>query len=183
MTDRLAFIDQQAEYGLIAREPTDAGLRVRLRDTEAVERRTRELIAAESSCCSFLTFSLDRIEGELVLGISGPNDARPVIDLFFAPGSPSHLVRAGSRIGGTGLPGGSLGPVVGASDGVPHERGLGLDVGLPVREQEMCDRTLELGVVAGAGWVGSQVVAVKKVELLGEARLSLVQDWLAYQEV
>lgn len=85
MTDRLAFIGQLAQDGLIAREPTDAGLRVRLRDTEDVERRTRELMAAESSCCSFLTFSLERVAGELVLEISGPNDARPVTDLFFAP--------------------------------------------------------------------------------------------------
>jgi hypothetical protein len=85
MTDRLALIEQLAQERLIAREPGDAGLRVRLRDTEDIERRTRELIAAESSCCSFLTFSLGRVDGELVLEISGPDDARPVIDLFFAP--------------------------------------------------------------------------------------------------
>ena len=85
MTDRLAFIDELARDGLIARAPTDDGLRVRLRDTADVERRTRELIAAESSCCAFLTFSLERVGGELVLEINGPDDARPVIDLFFAP--------------------------------------------------------------------------------------------------
>jgi hypothetical protein len=85
MTDRLALIEKLAVDGLIARESTDAGLRVRLRDTEDVERRARELIAAESSCCSFLTFSLERVDGELVLEIVGPDDARPIIDLFFAP--------------------------------------------------------------------------------------------------
>jgi hypothetical protein len=85
MTDRLAFIEKLAHDGLIAREATHAGLRVRLRDTEDVERRTRELIAAESTCCSFLTFSLERVDGELALEIRGPDDARPVIDLFFAP--------------------------------------------------------------------------------------------------
>jgi hypothetical protein len=85
MTHRLAFIEKLAQDGLIARESTDVGLRVRLRDTEDVERRARELIAAESSCCSFLTFSLERVDGELVLEIGGPDDARPVIDLFFAP--------------------------------------------------------------------------------------------------
>jgi hypothetical protein len=85
MTDRLASINQLAQDGLIARESTDAGLRVRLRDAEDIERRTRHLIAAESSCCSFLTFSLERVGDELVLEISGPDDARPVIDLFFAP--------------------------------------------------------------------------------------------------
>jgi hypothetical protein len=84
MTHRLAIIEELARDGLIGRESTDAGLRVRLRDTEDVERRTRELIAAESSCCSFLTFSLERVDGELALEIRGPDDARPVIDLFFA---------------------------------------------------------------------------------------------------
>jgi hypothetical protein len=85
MTDRLAFLEKLAEDGLIAREPTDRGLRVRLRDTEDIQRRTRQLVAAESSCCSFLTFSLERVDGELILEISGPEDSRPVIDLFFAP--------------------------------------------------------------------------------------------------
>jgi hypothetical protein len=88
MTNRLAFIDELAQDGLIAREPTDAALRVRLRDIEDIERRTRELIAAESSCCSFLTFSLERVDDELVLETSRPDDVRAVIDLFFAPAAP-----------------------------------------------------------------------------------------------
>ena len=88
MTDRLAFIERLAQDGLIARDSSDAGLRVRLRDTEDVERRTRQLIAAESSCCPFLTFRLERVDGELVLQIGGPDDAQPVIDLVFAPAPP-----------------------------------------------------------------------------------------------
>jgi hypothetical protein len=84
MTDRLAFIETLSTDALIAREATSTGLRVRLRDAAGVERRTRELIAAESSCCAFLSFSLDRVDGELVLEIDGPDEARPVIDLFFA---------------------------------------------------------------------------------------------------
>lgn len=78
-------MEQLARDGLIAREATESGVRVRLRDTDEVERRTRELIAAESSCCSFLTFRLDRVDRELILEISGPDHARPIIDLFFAP--------------------------------------------------------------------------------------------------
>jgi hypothetical protein len=87
MTGRLAFIDTLRDDALIARETTDRGLRVRLRDGEDVEQRVRELIAAESSCCSFLSFGLERVDGEIVLAIDGPDDARPVIDLFFAPAS------------------------------------------------------------------------------------------------
>ena len=84
MTARLALIDALAADGLLDRTSTDAGLRVRLRDTPAIEQRTRELVAAESKCCAFLDFDLGREGDTLVLDISGPEDARPVIDMFFA---------------------------------------------------------------------------------------------------
>jgi hypothetical protein len=85
MTARLALIDALAADGLIDRTTTAAGLRVRLRDTPEIERRVRELVAAESRCCAFLDFALARRDGELVLDVSGPEEARPVVDLFFAP--------------------------------------------------------------------------------------------------
>jgi hypothetical protein len=85
MTARLALIDALAADGLIDRTTTDTGLRVRLVDHPDVEQRARELIAAESTCCAFLDFELGRDGGDLVLDISGPDEARPVIDLFFAP--------------------------------------------------------------------------------------------------
>ena len=84
MTARLALIDALAVDGLIDRTPTAGGLRVRLRDTPEIERRTRDLVAAESACCAFLDFELAREGGALVLTIDGPADARPVIDLLFA---------------------------------------------------------------------------------------------------
>jgi hypothetical protein len=86
MTDRLALIDALAADALIDRTTTETGLRVRLRDTPEIEQRTLELVAAESRCCAFLDFTLARDRGELVLDITGPEDARPVIDLFFARG-------------------------------------------------------------------------------------------------
>jgi len=86
MTARLALIDALATSGLLSRTPTDAGLRVRLRDTPEIEARTRELVAAESKCCAFLHFDLRRRDGDLVLDITGPEDARAVIEMFFAPG-------------------------------------------------------------------------------------------------
>ena len=84
MIARQALIDTLAADGLLERAATDAGLQVRLRDTPDIERRTRELIAAEARCCAFLAFDLKRDGGALVLDISGPPEARPVIDLFFA---------------------------------------------------------------------------------------------------
>jgi hypothetical protein len=85
LTARLALIDALAADGLLGREPTDAGLRVRLRDTPDIEQRARELVAAESACCGFLDFELGRVDGDLVLDISGPADALPVVELLFSP--------------------------------------------------------------------------------------------------
>ena len=84
VTARLALIDALSADGLLDRTPTDAGLRVRLRDTSDIEQRARELVAAESKCCAFLDFDLGRDGGDLVLDISGPELARPVIEMFFA---------------------------------------------------------------------------------------------------
>jgi hypothetical protein len=85
MTARLALIDALAADGLLDRTATETGLRVRLRDTPEIEQRARELVAAESQCCPFLDFELARDDGDLLLNIAGPADARPVIDLFFVP--------------------------------------------------------------------------------------------------
>ena len=87
---RRALIDTLAVDGLLDRTPTPAGLRVRLRDTPDVERRTRELIMAESRCCAFLRFELGRQDGALVLDVSGPPDARPLIDEFFVTAATSR---------------------------------------------------------------------------------------------
>ena len=85
ITARRALIDALAADGLLDQTATDSGLRLRLRDTPDIEQRTRALIAAESSCCAFLDFDLGREDGDLALAISGPQAARPVIDMFFAP--------------------------------------------------------------------------------------------------
>ncbi len=85
MIARLALIDALAADGLLDRILIDAGLQVRLRDTPDIEQRIRALVAAESTCCAFLDFDLGRDDGALVLDITGPEDARPVIEMFFAP--------------------------------------------------------------------------------------------------
>lgn len=87
-TARMELIDALATDGLLDRTSTDSGLRVRLRDTPEIERRTRALVAAESRCCAFLRFDFARDDDTLVLDVSGPDDARPVIELFFSPEAP-----------------------------------------------------------------------------------------------
>jgi hypothetical protein len=85
MAARMDLIEALAADGLLRRTSTDRGLRVHLRDTPDIERRTRELIAAEANCCAFLTFDLGREDEALVLDVSGPPEARPVIDMLFEP--------------------------------------------------------------------------------------------------
>ena len=84
-TARLGLIDALAADGLIDRTDTERGVRVRLRDTPEIEQRVRELVAAESECCAFLDFTLGGDGDAIVLDISGPADARPVIELLFSP--------------------------------------------------------------------------------------------------
>jgi hypothetical protein len=84
MSARRKLLDELAADALLERAPTATGLAVRLRGTPEIERRTRDLVAAESECCPFLAFDLARDGEDLVLAIAGPPDARPVIEMFFA---------------------------------------------------------------------------------------------------
>jgi hypothetical protein len=84
MTARVALIEALTADGLLERTATETGIRVRLLDRTDIEQRTQELVAAESQCCAFLDFDLRRENGALLLDISGPDEARPVIEMFFA---------------------------------------------------------------------------------------------------
>jgi hypothetical protein len=84
ITDRAALMDALAADALLDRTATEAGMRFRLLDNPGIEQRANELIAAESKCCPFLDFALRREDGCLVLDVRGPEDARPVIEMFFA---------------------------------------------------------------------------------------------------
>jgi hypothetical protein len=54
--------------------PDDAGLEAEL----------RALAAAEAECCRFLSIEVHRAGDSLELHVSGPPDARPIIDEMFA---------------------------------------------------------------------------------------------------
>ena len=95
-TARMRVIDVLAADGLIDRAATAHGVRVRLRGTPEIERRVRELVAAESKGCAILDLTLARESDAIVLEISGPKDVRLVIDRFFQP---SHAVSSRSASG------------------------------------------------------------------------------------
>jgi hypothetical protein len=84
LRDRVAFIERLASDALIAQDEIAGGVRSRFRDAPGVEARLRELVAAESDCCGFLSFAVRRGDGELWLDITGAPEARPAIDQFFA---------------------------------------------------------------------------------------------------
>lgn len=94
---RRSWVDALAADALLDRAATASGLRVRLLDTPDVERRVRELVAAESQCCPFLDIELGREDGALVLYVSGPEGAEPVNAMLFAPdGPPAQRAESGA---------------------------------------------------------------------------------------
>ena len=75
LTDRLAEIRSLGRRSLVS-SAEDGALRFRGdRDTRA---RLEAIIAAESRCCSFLSFELREEAGDLVLRIDAPDDAHAI---------------------------------------------------------------------------------------------------------
>jgi hypothetical protein len=80
---RMALVDTLASDALLAQGPIDGGVRARFRDEPGIERRVRELAAAESQCCAFLRFDVHRDGQALLLDITGSPEAQPAIKEFF----------------------------------------------------------------------------------------------------
>lgn len=81
---RLALIEALASDALLAHEPIAGGLRAHFRDGLGVEGRVRELAAAESACCAFLGFDVRRDGRSVLLEVTGPAEAQPVIEEYFS---------------------------------------------------------------------------------------------------
>jgi hypothetical protein len=79
-TDDLSALARRA---LRTREPIDGGERLTFSDSPSVELELSAAVAAEASCCSFLTLRLERDARGLVLDVTGPAEARPVIAELF----------------------------------------------------------------------------------------------------
>jgi hypothetical protein len=59
------------------------GLSVSFAPSDQVEADARALAVAEAQCCPFLSLEVDRSEHAIELVVSGPLDARPLIDAMF----------------------------------------------------------------------------------------------------
>jgi hypothetical protein len=64
--------------------------RLVLRFRPAALAEVRELVRAEGECCPFLEFRVEEAPGQVMVAISGPADAAPVLDAFLAQMAGSH---------------------------------------------------------------------------------------------
>jgi hypothetical protein len=80
---RVARIHALMEHELIARERLETAVRLRFRRDAGVEANLEELVALERACCPFLVFALEKLPGEMVLTISGPESAAALLDDAF----------------------------------------------------------------------------------------------------
>jgi hypothetical protein len=83
LEDRTTKLSELAARALTGRTPID-GQRLFFADSPALERELRAAIDAEATCCSFLAMRLARTDGALVLDVTGPAQAAPIIDGLFA---------------------------------------------------------------------------------------------------
>ena len=82
--ERLCELRALGRSALLARDRIAGGERLVFRDAPDVERALRAAIEAEAECCPFLTMTLERRGGRLVLEVSGPEEAQPVIAALWA---------------------------------------------------------------------------------------------------
>ena len=76
-----------AGRALRARERIPGGERLTFAGGEATERELDEVIAAEARCCAFLRMELRRSSNRLVLEVTGPPEAGPIIAGLFPAAS------------------------------------------------------------------------------------------------
>ncbi len=77
-----AFADL-CQRALLETEEISGGLRLHFSAQPGTCEELEQLIEAESECCLFLDFRLHAHEGKLVLEVTGPERARPLIRELF----------------------------------------------------------------------------------------------------
>ena len=80
---RLEF-DAILERGLLAREWTPSGIRLRFTPSPGLEEDLADLTRREKQCCPFFEFRIDSLEGEIVLDVGAPVEGRPIVERLFA---------------------------------------------------------------------------------------------------
>jgi hypothetical protein len=73
-----------ARRALRSRRPLPDGMRLTFAASADTERQLRAIIAAEARCCAFLQMDLRAGDGGLILDVTGPAQAAPIIAELFA---------------------------------------------------------------------------------------------------
>ena len=76
---RLSRIRELGEVALLEVETRPDGAVVSFLDSEQVRNELASIVEAEAACCSFLDLSVRGGEGRLMLAISAPPDAMPIV--------------------------------------------------------------------------------------------------------
>jgi MerR family transcriptional regulator, copper efflux regulator len=82
LSERLGAWARLAER-ITERHDTETGVRVRFASGIDAE-KIAELIAAEQRCCAFLSFRLAPTDGDIILEVDAPDDARVMLDALFS---------------------------------------------------------------------------------------------------
>lgn len=83
-TERTQDTAALARRALRSRQPIADGTRLTFEASAETERRLREIVAAEARCCAFLRMDLQPGADALILDITGPAEAAPIIAELFA---------------------------------------------------------------------------------------------------
>lgn len=75
--------------GLVERERTPTGLRLRALRSPDTEAALREFIRREKECCPFFEFNVTKHETDLSLEVTGPPEASPLLDLIYQLAQPA----------------------------------------------------------------------------------------------
>jgi hypothetical protein len=70
--------------GLLAREDTPIGIRLRFRRSPGLEQDLTDLTRREKECCPFFDFRIETSGDQVLLEVGAPPDARPIVDQLFA---------------------------------------------------------------------------------------------------
>jgi hypothetical protein len=81
-------VQELARSALLARDRAERAVVITFRAEPTVEAALRDLIRREAECCPFLTYELDRDEGEVMLRVSAPPGAEEMLDLIYESSAP-----------------------------------------------------------------------------------------------
>jgi hypothetical protein len=87
-TQRERWINVGTNFG-IDRQKTDAGLQLSFKDHPAVEEELRALVAVENDCCSWALWSVERMEGVLVMAARSKGEGVSTLHGMFREAMPS----------------------------------------------------------------------------------------------